>query len=490
MHVHNHLHSPVAHLGDRKMAMADDGRLSGNSELRSDSFPRKPRSLDLSKLFLALIIAILLVFLMVDISFSKLSSAVHLKHALTPLLSNVSVMPTLPNWYADKVALSGESPTAATNLASPGKGSGSSQHTMHLYELYYTTEAHPVLHDTAPWIPMCVISSALRPNSHDVDASLLFPLIQDSAYQALICEYGAMFALANNWDALQGSSEWAGFISWRAAQKNRKMEPAGLEGIIRSMATEQAMAMPWAETGSHSASPSGFTFDSPRRGVDMLAAAAFLARKPPNSPQDLVEKRILYFWSDGGISFYEECDKWHVTCSRLLAHVFSIIFGDGPIPREWNQHVFDGESPDLSTTLPPMPTIGGQRWVLMSYWGLHREAYVEYMALARMFLVTLESVWQLHDDVQRCPLTLVDYPPRLCWCFMLERLVNIWAYHAGLRMVYIEPSQGVGVEQHPIGERDSVWLHWFSRQNVRRVERSFAERLPPESLELYRKLGG
>jgi hypothetical protein len=55
-----------------------------------------------------------------------------------------------------------------------------------------------------------------RPRSDDVDAVMRLPILDNSYYRDLLCEFGAMFAIANKIDTVH-KLPWIGFQSWRAA---------------------------------------------------------------------------------------------------------------------------------------------------------------------------------------------------------------------------------------------------------------------------------
>ena len=113
--------------------------------------------------------------------------------------------------------------------------------TLVLYELYYSKEGWSSLHEEAPYRPLCVHPGAVRQNSSDLDAPKLFPLIQDKAYQQLLCEYGAIFAVDLHLEELQGGATWVAFQSWRAEKNGQALSKVALASMARSMREQEAL---------------------------------------------------------------------------------------------------------------------------------------------------------------------------------------------------------------------------------------------------------
>ena len=107
--------------------------------------------------------------------------------------------------------------------------------TLVLYELYYADSGWSSLHDSEPYQPLCVNPNMTRPNSTDIDAPAHLPVLTDSTYQGLICEYGAIFAVRKRLPDFQKGANWVGFQSWRAAQKERALSPKALQSMAADM---------------------------------------------------------------------------------------------------------------------------------------------------------------------------------------------------------------------------------------------------------------
>lgn len=55
-------------------------------------------------------------------------------------------------------------------------------------------------------------------------------------------------------------------------------------------------------------------------------------------------------------------------------------------------------------------------------------------------------------------------------------LVNVWAYHSGRRMVYINPQSGFLEEQHPVEQRkEFMWAKYFNFTLLKSMDEDLAE---------------
>lgn len=64
---------------------------------------------------------------------------------------------------------------------------------------------------------------------------------------------------------------------------------------------------------------------------------------------------------------------------------------------------------------------------------------------------------------------------RYCYCRILEVLVNVWAYHSGRKMVYLDPVTGDTREQHPLDERNEMWVKFFDFTLLKSMDEDLAE---------------
>ena len=104
-----------------------------------------------------------------------------------------------------------------------------------LYELYYADNGWSSLHDYIPYQPLCVNPNMTRPNTTDIDAPARLPILMDSVYQGLICEYGAIFSVRKHLEEFQKGANWVGFQSWRAAEKERALSPVAVSAMVADM---------------------------------------------------------------------------------------------------------------------------------------------------------------------------------------------------------------------------------------------------------------
>eukprot|EP00271_Cylindrocystis_brebissonii_P021469 TRINITY_DN765_c0_g1_i2.p1 TRINITY_DN765_c0_g1~~TRINITY_DN765_c0_g1_i2.p1 ORF type:complete len:441 (+),score=40.04 TRINITY_DN765_c0_g1_i2:157-1479(+) len=339
---------------------------------------------------------------------------------------------------------------------------------LRLYELYYSEAAHPFLHTTPPYLPLSVHPSAVRPNSADVDAPKILPVLQDKIYQKLLCEYGAIFALDSHLDAVHGSVPWVAFQSWRAKEKNMAISDSALQSLQENLRGR----IPGMADGNQ-------TGDTLTLGVN-----------------DFI------FWGTWvNHDLYGQCDSTHTWdgvehCSPTYALIFETIFttvhstevfpkpGTAALAEEARAAKADRKH------LPPMPW-SPMGWADCSYFALHISTFPSLVRLARMFFVVLEAIYDLHGDTKGCPLkfNVPQYDDTLCWCFFMERLVNVWAYHSGRRMIFVEHETGVLTELHPVSERQ-MWSHWFEDSHLEQVYSAFPRRLAKPSLTLFEALGG
>jgi hypothetical protein len=64
-----------------------------------------------------------------------------------------------------------------------------------------------------------------RPRSDDVDAVTRLSVLDNPYYRDLLCEFGAMFAIANRIDTVH-KLPWIGFQSWRASGRKVLISPS------------------------------------------------------------------------------------------------------------------------------------------------------------------------------------------------------------------------------------------------------------------------
>eukprot|EP00271_Cylindrocystis_brebissonii_P014248 TRINITY_DN35547_c0_g1_i1.p1 TRINITY_DN35547_c0_g1~~TRINITY_DN35547_c0_g1_i1.p1 ORF type:complete len:479 (+),score=9.98 TRINITY_DN35547_c0_g1_i1:269-1705(+) len=331
-----------------------------------------------------------------------------------------------------------------------------------VYEIYDDPKGWDSLHSGAPYRGLSLASSSVNTDKGDIDSTALMPLLEDVKYQLVLGEHGAIFAVFAKLDRVHGPLPWIGFQGWRAVEEGM--------GI-----SEEAANMLQAWLGK-----------CEKRATPLVAS----------------DRRIAFFWtripfSDNvrSMDLYNECDFRHGTkedpnrCSAVLATVFWHIFESNktigsPIgfPNVPALHILDSE---FGAFLPPMPGTACQ-WSSFSSFAMHRDALGAYVKFARMVFTTLEALWGLHDDFNRCPLgfKLGIGKKHHCWSLILDRVLNIWVYHSGMRVAILDDASDGIVELHPVEDR-RMWMHWFGSENIEVVYQSFPGRCTADSLTLF-----
>ncbi|KAH7299398.1 hypothetical protein KP509_24G009500 [Ceratopteris richardii] len=261
-----------------------------------------------------------------------------------------------------------------------------------------------------------LISQQRRPDSDDIEAPLRLPLLNDSYYSDVLCEFGAFFAIANRVDRIHKNS-WIGFQSWRAAGRNV------------SLSTKAELAL-----------------------VDAV--------KGHNGDK-------VYFWattdlysSKGSLQhdFWTICDSINNgNCRSMFLKAFKDMYA---LPSNW----------DL---LPPMPNDGAS-WSALHSWAMPTSSFLEFVMFSRMFVSSLDSLTsgQAHGT---CNLSVSPREAKHCYCRILELLVNIWMYHSGRRMIILDPYDGTMHEQHHLPSRHNLmWLNFFSYETLKGMDEDLA----------------
>ena len=176
-------------------------------------------------------------------------------------------------------------------------------------------------------------------------------------------------------------------------------------------------------------------------------------------------------------------------CSKVISIAIDRLLYNTSRPMEPVKE--PSELEERARSLPPMP--GGTRQLVsvLSSWAMHVDQFKDYTDFARMFLVALESMSDVHGNASRCPLSFRGqrhgHGQRLCWSVIMERIVNVFARHRGLKLLHINPENGRILEMDGIKE---PWKFWLGKKKLRNVTDSFEGRLNTVSLSLYRHLGG
>nr|CAB3495338.1 unnamed protein product [Digitaria exilis] len=243
-----------------------------------------------------------------------------------------------------------------------------------IYEIYSGEGAWPFLHHGSLYRGVTLVTyayfcifflkskGARRPRSDDVDAVTRLSVLDNPYYRDLLCEFGAMFAIANRVDTVH-KLPWIGFQSWRAAGRK----------VSLSQSAEETLE----ETATG------------RNNGD-----------------------VVYYWSP--MEMDETSDFWSM-CDSLNA------------------------------------------------------------GNCRMFVDSLHSLSLNHTEPASCLLGASEPEKRYCYCRILEVLVNVWAYHSGRKMVYLDPVTGDTREQHPLDERNEMWVKFFDFTLLKSMDEDLAE---------------
>ncbi|KAA0057129.1 hypothetical protein IC582_005752 [Cucumis melo] len=289
--------------------------------------------------------------------------------------------------------------------------------TVSIYEIYSGAGAWPFMHHGSLYRGLSLSTRALRLKSDDVNAVGRLPLLNDSYYLDALCEIGGMFAIANKIDNIH-KRPWIGFQSWRAS--GRKVS---------------------------------------------------LGKKAENVLEDTIRDNpqgdVIYFWAHLQVNrgtlpptFWSVCDILNGgLCRTTFGSTFREMFG-------------------LSSNmgaLPPMPEDGGH-WSALHSWVMPTPSFLEFIMFSRMFTHYLDALNRNQSQPNGCLFAFSEIEKKHCYCRILEMLVNVWAYHSGRRMVYINPQSGFLEEQHPVEQRkEFMWAKYFNFTLLKSMDEDLAE---------------
>ncbi|KAK8691720.1 hypothetical protein V6N13_075219 [Hibiscus sabdariffa] len=289
-----------------------------------------------------------------------------------------------------------------------------------IYEIYSGAGKWPFLHHGSLYRGLSLSRRARRLTSDDVDAVGRLPLLNDTYYRDLLCEVGGMFSIANRVGSIH-KRPWIGFQSWHAA--GRKV----------SLSTE---------------------------------AEKVLEETIQRSKGD-----VLYFWacldfdgegerSNHALTFWSMCDMLNAGhCRTTFENAFRMMYN----------------LPSDMEALPPMPQDEGH-WSSLHSWVMPTKSFLEFAMFSRMFVDSLDALHSNSSEPGMCFLGSTYLEKKQCYCRVLELLVNVWAYHSGRRMVYIEPHSGLLEEQHPVEQRkEFMWARYFNFTLLKTMDEDLAE---------------
>ncbi|CAL1386938.1 unnamed protein product [Linum trigynum] len=289
-----------------------------------------------------------------------------------------------------------------------------------IYEIYPGAGAWPFLHHGSLYRGLSLSSKARRSRSDDVDAVARLPLLNDTYYRDILCEMGGMFSIANKVDNIH-KRPWIGFQSWRATGRKVSLSPKAervLEEKIRRETVGDVIYF-WTR-------------------LDMVYEATAGSVK-------------LGFWS--------VCDLLNAGhCRTTFKNAFRQMYS----------------LPSHLEGLPPMPEDGGH-WSALHSWVMPTPSFLEFIMFSRMLVDSLDSLQA--DSSQVCTLSSSEIEEKHCYCRIAELLVNVWAYHSGRKMVYIDPETGIFEEQHSIEERKGavMWSKYMNLTLLKSMDEDLAE---------------
>ncbi|XP_016900299.2 uncharacterized protein LOC103489564 [Cucumis melo] len=291
-----------------------------------------------------------------------------------------------------------------------------------IYEIYNGPGAWPFLHHGALFRGLSLSPRALRLETDDVNAPQRLPLLKNRFYQDILCEIGGMFAIANKIDTIH-RKPWIGFQSWQA--DGRKVSLSEKAGKVLEEEIQENT-----------------------RGEIIYFWATYLD----------VDSEVID--SDDG-PFWQTCDVFNRgNCRSTFKNAFRHMYGLPPSHLE---------------ALPPMPD-DGDLWSSLHSWVMPTPTFLEFIMFSRMFVDSIDVVNRNLGDDNECFLASSGLERRQCYCRMLEILINVWAYHSGRRMVYLNPRSGALEEQHPLEERqDFMWSRFFNITLLKAMDADLAE---------------
>ncbi|KAK2650174.1 hypothetical protein Ddye_017663 [Dipteronia dyeriana] len=286
-----------------------------------------------------------------------------------------------------------------------------------IYEPYFGEGTWPFLHHKSLYRGIGLSTKGRRRGTDDVDAPSRLPLLTNPYYRDTLGEYGAFFAIANRVDRIHKNS-WIGFQSWRATANNASLSSIAENALLHDI--------------------------QKRRHGDALY---FWVRMDMDSRNPLKQ------------DFWTFCDAINAgNCKFAFSASLKRMYGI--------KHDLD--------PLPPMPG-DGDTWSVMQSWVLPTRSFLEFVMFSRMFVDALDvQMYKEHHLNGRCYLSFSK--DKHCYSRLLELLVNVWAYHSGRRMLYVNPGTGAMQEHHKFNSRrGKMWVKWFSYSTLKSMDEDMAD---------------
>ncbi|KAL2613752.1 hypothetical protein R1flu_025444 [Riccia fluitans] len=285
-----------------------------------------------------------------------------------------------------------------------------------IYETFRGSGAWSFLHrEHLLYQGLSLSTKGKRLDADDIDGQARLPLLNESYYRDVLCEFGGFFAMATFIDRVH-TNVWIGFQPWRAT--------------------------------------------SQKVGLTAIAEASLLRAVSLTLDGD-----ALYYWSQSDsqlpVDFWAMCDAVNGgKCRDVFRETWKQMYR---LPSTWNR-------------LPPMPSNGGT-WSTRHCWALPTASFLEFVRFSRMFVDALDSQHYVeHHDQGKCCLSRSKAEGQHCYCRLLEGLINIWAYHSARKMIYLDPETGAMREQHSIESRKgTTWAKFFQRELLKSMDEDLAE---------------
>ncbi|KAM1048912.1 hypothetical protein ACFX2C_028074 [Malus domestica] len=293
--------------------------------------------------------------------------------------------------------------------------------TVCIYEIYSGSGTWPFLHHGSLYRGLSLSKRTQRSTSDDVDAVDRLPILNETYYRNILCEIGGMFAIANKVDSVH-KRPWIGFQSWRAAGRKVALSKKA-ERVL-----EQAI-------------------------------------------QDNTKGDVIYFWGrlnmNGGVTGSKDALTFWSSCDILNEGHCRNVFEDA---FRWMYNL-----PSNTEALPPMPEDGGH-WSALHSWVMPTRSFLEFVMFSRMFVDSLDALHANSGNRSICLLGSSELEKKHCYCRVLEVLVNVWAYHSGRKMVFIDPMSGALEEQHLVELRKGfMWAKYFDGTLLKSMDEDLAE---------------
>ncbi|KZV38029.1 hypothetical protein F511_25255 [Dorcoceras hygrometricum] len=296
-----------------------------------------------------------------------------------------------------------------------------------IYEPYFGEGAWPFLHRSSLYRGIRLSTKGKRPGADDVDAPSRLPLLNSSYYREVMGDFGGFLAIANRTDQIHKNA-WIGFQCWRVTARKESLSKTAEKSLLQAI-------------------------EAQRHG-DALYFWARMDKDPRSS-------MIHDFWTFCDVINAGNC---RVAFSGAMKRMYGIKQNLDP--------------------LPPLP-LGKDTFSVMHCWVLPTKSFMEFVMFSRMFVDALDALfYENHQKTGRCYLSLSK--GNHCYSRILELLINVWAYHSGRRMVYVDPETGLMQEQHMLEiRRGRMWIEWFDFGTLKSMDQDLAEEFDYENPERH-----